>query len=205
MNSMWSSQPGGSGGWTTTGQTNNNSPAFRTLNPSFQLPMWGQGPYLYGPPPNFIGSPAMYHSQNWQIKGYTYPPQPPIYSPPTMQSEFKPGRAPKNTDPMGRLISREDKRTWPHLAARPGPARPLIVWIGHIQHLHGRDYTDCNTAKVDRKGKRRVTDEELDRAKEEDRLERDEEYWQYLRFPDHEISREPVPREVCQAAEHEEE
>ncbi|PBK86001.1 hypothetical protein ARMGADRAFT_1035974 [Armillaria gallica] len=59
MNSIWNSQPGGNGEWLPTGQTSNTSLAFRAMPPNFQPPMWGQGPYTYGPPPNYMGRPSI--------------------------------------------------------------------------------------------------------------------------------------------------
>lgn len=54
--------------------------------------------------------------------------------------------------------------------------------------------------KEDKKGKKKVTKEEMEQLEEEDRREMEEEYQRYLRFHEQEIAREPVPREVRRLA-----
>lgn len=111
MNSMWSSQAGGNGGWPGAEQTNNTSPIFEVPNLNFQLPMWGQGPYPYGPSPNFMGPTTMYHPQNWQIGGYPYSPQPLPYRSHLAPSEFEQVRIPENTGSMSNPTAQGDKNT----------------------------------------------------------------------------------------------
>ncbi len=61
------------------------------------------------------------------------------------------------------------------------------------------------TTKEDRKGKKKAMTEDMECQEEEDRKGREEEYQWYLRFHEQEIAREPLPREVRQVVEREEE
>ncbi|SJL16307.1 uncharacterized protein ARMOST_19827 [Armillaria ostoyae] len=214
LNSMWSSQPGRSGGWTSTGHTSNEAPPFRAQAASFQPQAWEQGPYNYLFPPSFMEPPTMYHPQNWQIGGYAYPPQQPMYVPQQEPLEMMRGM---NYNRMYRedeqMVVDEDT-TRQQRSPRPGPSRPPTTRYGCAPSPQVQEWPAPSARRWGEpgsqsrspsrgKGKRRATEEDIAWQEEEDRRTRDEEYQRYLWYRENEIAREPTPREVRRFSERE--